>query len=87
MNIVNIWNRIKFILRYKTLRLVVVAPDDEKKVLVFSNNFGVVACPRRCPHQGALMEGAAVENDQLICPWHGCYYDLKDRSFNSKKSF
>lgn len=77
------FRRIFFALRYRTLRLVILHPSDAKKILVCSGD-GVGEYPRRCPHQGAPMEDAVLRGDTLICPWHGCYYDLKTHRFHAK---
>lgn len=31
----------------------------------------ILIAPEACPHMGASLAGARVEDDKLVCPWHG----------------
>lgn len=75
--------RILFALRHRTLKPVIVDPENQGRVIAFHES-GDVSFPRRCPHQGASLENGKVEKGRLICPWHGCFYDLASRKFCPK---
>lgn len=65
-------NKIKFAIQFRTLRSVVVDPENKQNVLFVSKS-GLRQCPRRCPHQGApLDQYGLVRGRELICGWHGC---------------
>jgi nitrite reductase/ring-hydroxylating ferredoxin subunit len=36
----------------------------------------LVAHSAVCPHWGASLEGARIEGDAIVCPWHGFRFDL-----------
>jgi nitrite reductase (NADH) small subunit len=45
--------------------------------LVLANRSGrIYALHGRCPHQGNPLEGAALWDNLLTCPWHQFQYDV-----------
>ena len=46
------------------------------KVLICKVNDELYAMQTICPESVLSMEFGKIENGNLICPWHGCIYDL-----------
>lgn len=46
------------------------------KVLICKVNDELFALQSICPGSALSMEFGKIENNNLICPWHGCIYDL-----------
>jgi len=46
------------------------------KVLICKVNNELFAMQSNCPESVLSMEFGKIENTNLICPWHGCIYDL-----------
>lgn len=46
------------------------------KVLICKVNDEIFALQSNCPGSVLSMEFGKIENTNLICPWHGCIYDL-----------
>ena len=46
------------------------------KVLICKVNEELFALQSNCPDSVLSMEFGRIENNNLICPWHGCIYDL-----------
>lgn len=46
------------------------------KVLICKVNEELFAMQSNCPESVLSMEFGKIENGNLICPWHGCIYDL-----------
>ena len=46
------------------------------KVLICKVNDELFALQSICPESVLSMEFGKIENNNLICPWHGCIYDL-----------
>ncbi len=67
--------RVQFILKYRTLKRIVVEPSDSQSILVYHKGY-VKKLKRRCPHQGAPLETGYFQEDALVCPWHGCHFPL-----------
>ncbi len=50
---------------------------DGKQILVMQTDYGVTACPNRCPHEGyPLSEGDLTDQGMLRCNWHNWTFDL-----------
>ncbi len=47
------------------------------KVLICKVNNELFALQSICPGSALSMEFGKIENNNLICPWHGCIYDLQ----------
>tara|TARA_B100001250_G_scaffold97518_1_gene81827 strand:- start:125 stop:388 length:264 start_codon:yes stop_codon:yes gene_type:complete len=62
-------NRIIFSIKFKTLKKVLVVGD---KYLYLSSSRGNFKINRRCPHQGAYLEKAYINDNIVTCHWHGC---------------
>ena len=65
--------RLGFLLRYRTLKKIIVHPGNVHKIIVCHRG-KISTIQRRCPHQGALLETGYFEGDHLLCPWHGCKF-------------
>lgn len=46
------------------------------KVLICKVNEELFSLQSNCPESVLSMEFGKIENGNLICPWHGCIYDL-----------
>ncbi len=46
------------------------------KVIICKVNDELLALQSLCPGSALSMEFGKIENNNLICPWHGCIYDL-----------
>ena len=44
-----------------------------KTLVLWRNGTDVFAAPESCPHMGASLVCARVENEALVCPWHGLH--------------
>jgi nitrite reductase/ring-hydroxylating ferredoxin subunit len=75
--------RIRFAVRYKTIRRAVVTPGDPATISVYYRG-QTLQLPRRCPHQGAPLESGYFAGDDLHCPWHGCRFKLADYARNAR---
>jgi isorenieratene synthase len=42
-----------------------------RDVVLWRDDGGLHAAPDACPHMGASLAGAAVQDGCLVCPWHG----------------
>ena len=70
----NLFDRIKFMIRFKTLNSIVVDPSNNQAVL-FLGKSGLRQGHRYCPHQGAPLDKfGSVNNGELVCGWHGCRF-------------
>jgi phenylpropionate dioxygenase-like ring-hydroxylating dioxygenase large terminal subunit len=62
---------------YVVARSIEVGPTPQqvtvlgRKVVLYRSVDGVVAAPDRCPHREAPLSEGVVENNCLICPYHG----------------
>ncbi len=74
--------RLKFALKHKTLKAIAPDPQSASNLFVFSEG---KACEvdRLCPHQGADLRTATLENNKIVCPWHGCKIPLKTEKTRS----
>jgi nitrite reductase/ring-hydroxylating ferredoxin subunit len=79
----NLLGHAKFILKYRTLKRIVVSRENAAKITVCHNG-AEVELPRRCPHQGGPLDKGHIQNGRLHCPWHGCYYELDNKKFCPK---
>ena len=77
--IANLWTRLCFVLRYRTLKKIIPSVKDASQILVCHQG-QIVQLKRRCPHQGALLENGYLKGSDLICPWHGCRFKLFNKS-------
>ncbi len=51
---------------------------DDKQIVLFQTQNGLLACNNRCPHEGyPLAEGMPDEHCVLTCHWHNWKFDLK----------
>lgn len=47
----------------------------EERVAIFRNGTGVHALRDLCIHRGAMLSKGWVQNERLVCPYHGWQYD------------
>ena len=71
-------NRIIFLLKYKTIKPIKIINNEK---ICVSSSKGNYLINRRCPHQGAFLERAYLNDNILTCHWHGCkiYINLKGK--------
>jgi nitrite reductase/ring-hydroxylating ferredoxin subunit len=46
------------------------------EVVVFHTASGFFALENHCPHAGAPLDDALIDNDRITCIWHGWEFDL-----------
>jgi len=72
---IKIYNYIKyrliFFIKYKTIKPIKIINED---LICVSSSKGNYLINRRCPHQGAFLEKAYLNDNILICHWHGCRF-------------
>jgi len=49
---------------------------DEFEVALFRHGTTVRALDDRCTHEGAPLSQGIVEDDTVLCPWHGAAFSL-----------
>ncbi|RMD94266.1 MAG: Rieske (2Fe-2S) protein [Calditrichaeota bacterium] len=47
-----------------------------REVVIFHVNGQFYAMDNRCPHQGGPLSEGEIENNVLVCPWHGARFDM-----------
>jgi len=52
--------------------------EEGEVVLICKTEGNVYAVKNCCGNTALPLDGAAIENGYLICPWHGCAYRLSD---------
>lgn len=50
---------------------------DGACVAVFHSGSGFYAVENRCPHAGGTLSGGFLDQDVLMCIWHGWRFDLR----------
>lgn len=50
---------------------------DGTSIAVFKLDNALYAIEDICTHDGGLLTGGCVENDQIICPRHGARFSIK----------
>ena len=63
--------RLIFFNKYKTLKPIKIINED---LICVSSSKGNYLINRRCPHQGAFLEKAYLNDNILTCHWHGCRF-------------
>ena len=59
-------------------RLPLLVSTEWGEYRVVESEAGFVAHPALCPHRGGPLHEAAIEDDFLVCPWHGYRFSLVD---------
>ncbi len=52
--------------------------EDGKNIMFCKTEGNVYAVKNSCGNTSLPLDGAVLEKDYLICPWHGCVYRLSD---------
>ena len=52
--------------------------EEGEDILICKSGGTLFAVKNCCANTTLPLEGAAIENGYLICPWHGCAYRLSD---------
>jgi nitrite reductase/ring-hydroxylating ferredoxin subunit/uncharacterized membrane protein len=60
--------------------LPVRASAEGVAIVLLRSADGVVALAGRCTHRGAPLDEGTLEDDCLVCPWHGSTFDVHDGS-------
>lgn len=58
-----------YFIKFKTLKRIKVLQN--KDFICLPTSKGIYKVTRRCPHQGAYLEQGYVNDDIIICRWHG----------------
>ena len=75
----NFVNFIRFFLKLRSFRKIIEDPNEN--FLTVRGKSVTTKVPKFCPHQGAPLKNSIVYKDFLICHWHGCQYDLKNKKW------
>ncbi len=51
--------------------------NGDEQGVIFQTDTGYYAVENRCPHAGAYLHEGEVEDDILMCVWHGWRFDLE----------
>jgi 3-phenylpropionate/trans-cinnamate dioxygenase ferredoxin subunit len=52
--------------------------EEGEVVLICKTDGNIYAVKNCCGNTALPLDGAAIEKGYLICPWHGCAYNLSD---------
>lgn len=52
--------------------------EEGEDIVLCKTTDGVYALKNCCGNTALPLDGAAIEDGYLICPWHGCAYQLSD---------
>ena len=52
--------------------------EEGENILLCKSGGNVYAVKNCCGNTALPLDGAAIEQGYLICPWHGCAYRLED---------
>ncbi len=58
--------------------------DEGENILICKSGGEVYAIRNCCGDTSLPLDGAAIEQGYLICPWHGCVYKLSDGFMENK---
>lgn len=47
----------------------------DQKIVLFRTSDGIVAAKDYCPHRGSALSGGRVDNDNIVCPYHGLSFN------------
>jgi 3-phenylpropionate/trans-cinnamate dioxygenase ferredoxin subunit len=71
----------RFIALEKAHRLVdgyrSVVSVEGRNLLLFQEDNQIHIVDNHCPHAGAKLDKATIENGVLRCPWHGICFDVQ----------
>lgn len=62
-------------LKEKELKKVIV---NDKEILLVKIGENIYAIDNICSHEGAPLNEGFLEDDIVVCPWHGARFSLKD---------
>ena len=64
-----------------------LAVIEGRSVALFRTASGFHAIDGVCPHRGGPLVEGAVEDDNVVCPWHAWTFDLVTGACESTPSF
>ncbi len=53
---------------------------EGRQLAIFNVDGKYFAIDDTCPHSGGPLSEGDLEGEQVVCPWHGAIFDLKDGS-------
>ena len=53
---------------------------EGREIAIFNVDGKYFAIDDTCPHSGGPLSEGDLEGEQVVCPWHGAVFDLKDGS-------
>lgn len=53
---------------------------EDHRVALFNVGGTFFAIDDTCPHSGAPLSEGDLDEAQIVCPWHGATFDLRDGS-------
>lgn len=56
-------------------------------ILIVCLEDGIYAIDNRCTHADALLNEGEIENDEIICPWHGARFCIKTGAVTCPPAF
>lgn len=51
---------------------------DNEEIALFRTRDGLCAVQNSCPHRGAPLVQGHLDGQELLCPWHGWKFDVRD---------
>ena len=54
-----------------------LAEVEDKQIALFNLGGAFYAIDNACTHAGASLAEGTIEENQVICPWHGANFDLQ----------
>src|SRR4029453_11501946 len=49
---------------------------DDLEIALFRRGAEVYALNNICPHRGAALAEGTINDDEVVCPWHGWRFEL-----------
>jgi len=68
-------------------RITVDLNDKKNAILLFNLNGEFFAVENKCSHANLPLEDGWLENDQLICPFHGAQFCIKTGEVTAPPAF
>ena len=51
---------------------------DKNEIIVLKKDEKIVVFSGMCPHQGGPLIKGEISFPYVVCPWHGCKFDLRN---------
>lgn len=73
----NYWHPVAYSYDVQDKPVPVVLLDE--KIVIYRTPQGITAAKNICPHRGTLLSNGWIDNDRLVCPYHGLAYNEKGK--------